>query len=205
MFFPFFVLRFGIYYWSFQSHYDAMQMACEILFGLPPSWLSEGSLHYEAVAVAFLLLAQQGTIYMCGDILGVSAILTMNHIARDLDRVIQSQTLAEDEVEELIKAQKEITRTFNQAFGFTVSISVLYCTPYYALHIVEMFNTPGVINTITTLTFVVVLGVACKLAVDINVLVSWANMQWSEWLIRNKSIFKIKLLLNARQIAGDAG
>ena len=75
------------------------------------------------------------------------------------------------QVFELIQAQKRLTRKFNEAFGLLVSVYVTYCSPFYSLHFVDMFSTPGTMNLLTTFTYVGVLGVACKLAIDIAILV----------------------------------
>ena len=70
------------------------------------------------------------------EILGVTSILTMNHIAWDLDKVFQGEEgrVSDNQVYELIGAQKQITKKFNAALGLVVSIYCTYSVPYFGFN-----------------------------------------------------------------------
>ena len=76
---------------------------------------------------------------------------------------------------ELIAAQKRLTRKFNKTFGFLIAMYVIYATPYYALHLVDMFEIPGLMNQLSMFTFIGLLGLTCKWAIDILMMVNKNN------------------------------
>ena len=76
---------------------------------------------------------------------------------------------------ELIGAQKRLTRKFNKAFGFLVAMNVVYATPYYALHLVDVVQIPGLMNRLSMLTYIGLWGSTCRWAIDILVMVICQN------------------------------
>ena len=124
-----------------------------------------------AILLVFLLIVHQTFLTTVTEILAVTSILTMNYIARDLDRVFRKDVLT-DELYELFAAQKFIRKQFNAAFGLVVSIYSAYCVPYYGLHFVDMLSRPEeVANIFLVVTSTTTLCYACKLVVDVDLLV----------------------------------
>ena len=68
---------------------------------------------------------------------------------------------------QLIQEHKRLTYKFNRAFGLLVAVFVVYGSPYYSLHFVDMFEIKGLMNQLSMFTFVAMLGLCCKWAIDI--------------------------------------
>ena len=96
-YFLYFLTRWGIFYWSLEGYYVAIKTACAVHFGIPTDWEGQ-SYYYLLLVLAFVIFFQQIAFLICGDLLAVSGILTMNQVATDLDRALQHGNLADKEV-----------------------------------------------------------------------------------------------------------
>ena len=168
--FAFFPVRWGVFDWSIENYYMTLKSACQLHLGIPVT--DEGEFWYPlAIFATFVLTTFQYNALLCRDMLAVGAVLAMKNIASDLDKAIKSDRFSDEEIMGLMDAQKRLTRKFNDAFGFLVSVYVVYASPYYALHFIDMVETPGLMNQLSMPTYVLPLGFACKCAIDILVMV----------------------------------
>ncbi|CAG7828849.1 unnamed protein product [Allacma fusca] len=111
----------------------------------------------------------------------------MFSLAQDLDGGIKSGRYSDAEVLEMIDSQRRVTLKFNRVFGLVLSVYSLYSTPFYSIHVIDMFNLPGFMNYYSIIIYLLYLGYFLYACLKINIMAKERKI----WLQEKKRFMRI--------------
>ncbi|CAG7820310.1 unnamed protein product [Allacma fusca] len=159
MFTPYFYycLMWGMVHWNWNDFYEVMQTSGEKVWGIEKSW--ESSRFYPVLlALNCFANLHSNVLNHCNDMMSVSWSLFMFNIAYDIREGMKSEKFTDREVLEMIDAQKRVTIKFNRTFGLILTMYSMYCSPFYAIHLIDMIGSPGFMNRYSNGLYLLYLG-----------------------------------------------
>ncbi|CAG7730847.1 unnamed protein product, partial [Allacma fusca] len=173
----YFCLTWGMVDWNWEDFYVALETSADRIFSIGKSW--ENSILYPFLLIFNLVINCHNSITIhFGDMIAVSVSILMFDIACDLRKGIESENFSRQQILELIEAQRKLTLKFNKTFGLACCFYSLYCSPYYAIHVIDMFNLPGFMNRYDTGVYLIYLATFLYCCVGVNTMAK----QKKRWL-----------------------
>ncbi|CAG7723346.1 unnamed protein product [Allacma fusca] len=195
--FFYFCLTWGIDSFDPTQFYEAVRNQAMATFSLDDSW-DASPLFPFLMAGSFIINQYQASFWHFNDVYVLSSIFLMYAVAKDFTKALKLDGRSCSQVLGLMKSYKTLISKFNSSMGLATCVYSLYCTPYYATHLIDMLNQPDFLNRFSMSVYLGFLALGLTAAVEMNTMAKqmkrWLSLE--ERYIKNVEIQALSIFLD---------